>query len=346
MELGGRNGRRGPPVPVEKLEITSEEGVGSLSPRKAARGSAMLLRLPGSEWSFGGVPRLDIPAFDGQAQGSPVPAALQTPEPTKCKALDFGIPPPAPCPFQARREKANHVAMAVAEKSVEMLSWALQTSSSCDCGNSFDHSIHETVRQQDSAALDLLLTRGSKEAINMRCGHRTPLYMAIESAQSGNRMVSQLLEHGACVSLAGPDGNTPLHAAAFNSSLATVELLLRQRADPNVQNFEGSTPLHLVCRQVFFANGWIQGSLAKSLLAWGSDPRHRDGCGLRPSDHAEQPLAVAGNRGGWLELREMLLRTERWLERKPALLIRLKGSPGNIFEQLPEFQFRAVVCWL
>lgn len=344
MDLWGRNGRRGPPVPVEKLEVTTEEG---LSPRKAARGSATLLRLPGTEWSFGGVPQLDMQASDIPVQGSPVPAALQTPEPTKCKAPDFEMPPPAPCPFQARREKADHVAMAVAEKSAEMLSWALQTSSSsCDCGNSFDHSIHEAVRQQDSAALDLLLTHGSKDTINMRCGHRTPLHMAIESGQGGNRMVSQLLEHGACFSLAGPDGNTPLHVAAFNSSLATVEVLLWQRADPNVQNFEGSTPLHLVCRQVFFADGWIQGSLATALLAWGSDPRHRDGCGLRPSDHAEQLLAGTSNRGGWLELREMLLRTERWLERKPALLIRLKGSPGNIFEQLPEFQFRAVVCWL
>uniref|UniRef100_A0ABD2XNG9 Uncharacterized protein n=1 Tax=Trichogramma kaykai TaxID=54128 RepID=A0ABD2XNG9_9HYME len=44
-------------------------------------------------------------------------------------------------------------------------------------------------------------------------------------------------------------GNTPLHYALDCNLRATVELLLRKGADPNLANEEGLTPLHIICKR-------------------------------------------------------------------------------------------------
>ncbi|KAL7296040.1 hypothetical protein TKK_0010595 [Trichogramma kaykai] len=44
------------------------------------------------------------------------------------------------------------------------------------------------------------------------------------------------------------NGDTPLHFAMQNSNRKMIEFLLRNGADPNMVNEEGSTPLHITCR--------------------------------------------------------------------------------------------------
>ena len=62
--------------------------------------------------------------------------------------------------------------------------------------------------------------------------------------------------------------NTPLHAAASNGHVNTVELLLEHEADATAQNNRGETPLHVAAR-------WGYSELVRRLLASGADVNAR-----------------------------------------------------------------------
>lgn len=69
----------------------------------------------------------------------------------------------------------------------------------------------------------------------------TPLAVAAAHGQAGS--VRLLLEQGADVNAASPDGNTALHAAAFFGRTEVVRALLDHGAQTRARNEEGKTPL-------------------------------------------------------------------------------------------------------
>jgi ankyrin repeat protein len=63
------------------------------------------------------------------------------------------------------------------------------------------------------------------------------------AAQGSTEVIDVLVEAGADVDLACPDGTTPLHAAVLAGRLAPVQQLLRYGSDPDKGRLDGTSPL-------------------------------------------------------------------------------------------------------
>lgn len=320
-------------TPMRKLSATT-----SPSPWRGGRGMASGL----DPFAFG-----SMPAFPSLPYAEP---ETKTPE-TKCKP-GFFTPPPAPSLERQQREMEDDVQTALKWNSVPMLSLSLlRGGRTCRCR--FDHSLHEAVNQPHLAALEFLLRRGVKESINEPCGGQPPLVRAVRMARNkgdvGFEMARLLLEHGAQPNMVG---TSPLHEAAACACPASVSLLCSYGADLNAQDGSGRTPLHMVCKRTLFTQYTLQDEVVKILLAHGADPTLRDHSGFRASAEAADAGSICSFDGcpARTELRERLLRAERWWTRRPALLARYgttpPSGPPNIICRLPTGIFQAVVCFL
>jgi len=95
------------------------------------------------------------------------------------------------------------------------------------------------------------------------------------------RIAALLLEYKANPNAQQSDGNTPLHLACFKGDLVLVELLLRYGADVNIQNnVAGRTPLHVA------ADGYHD-SIVELLLKHKANINVQDHFGKTPADYAE-----------------------------------------------------------
>jgi len=225
-----------------------------------------------------------------------------------------------------------------------LLTWTLVRNRSCCCG--IDHSLHEAVSRQHPAALEFLLTHGTKEALNRPCGGQRPLDRAIRmthvEGDVGHKMARLLLEHGAEPNAAG---DSPLHDAAASSCAPAARLLLDHRADPNAENGCGLTPLHVACRRLLFSCGDMQEEVVQVLLAHGANPCIRDQRGLLASDYARATGAIPtmNIHAPSSNLVACLERAERWAARRTALLARTRGDREHVLCRLPLDVFQAVV---
>lgn len=88
--------------------------------------------------------------------------------------------------------------------------------------------LHAAVMRGNTAAVELLLSRGAEVNSRNRSGH-TPLYDCV--ADNGNGAIAlMLLEHGADVSLPDNNGKTPLQIAVQKQHLEMVTLLQQHGA--------------------------------------------------------------------------------------------------------------------
>ena len=93
--------------------------------------------------------------------------------------------------------------------------------------------------------------------------HQTRLTEALKSGD--RKAVQSLLKQGANVNTADPDGTTPLQWAVRSDNIDTVEMLLRAGANPRAANRYGITPLSLAA-----GNG--NPAILERLLKAGADP--------------------------------------------------------------------------
>ena len=136
--------------------------------------------------------------------------------------------------------------------------------------------------RKDYKALKRSLT---KETINLREERtgRTLLMLAV-GIEDGLQMLRFLIDNGADVNLAAHKGqHTALHFAAFDLHKDAVQILLEAGADPNAQDVNGWTPMHIVVYEPD-----PRKLLVLDLVSHGADPNRKDGRNVSPSEEAKR----------------------------------------------------------
>ncbi|XP_053677249.1 serine/threonine-protein phosphatase 6 regulatory ankyrin repeat subunit B isoform X5 [Anopheles nili] len=112
-----------------------------------------------------------------------------------------------------------------------------------------DHytALHIAVQSAKPAVVETLLGFGAE--VHVRGGRlrETPLHIAAR-VRDGDRCALMLLKSGAGANKTTDDGQTPVHVAAKNGNVQTLDLLLEDNGDPLVKSNVGETPLHLGAR--------------------------------------------------------------------------------------------------
>jgi ankyrin repeat protein len=139
----------------------------------------------------------------------------------------------------------------------------------------------------------VLLEHGANPKVESgeRSGHETPLH-----SMSEGRYNSQ--EHGVDIHARGKYDDTPLHCAALSGRLEITQLLLNHGANPNIENEQQATPLHLVARGEYDSLEHGVGT-ARLLLERGVNP-------AAPDKDRNTPLHLASYLGR-LEIAQLLL---------------------------------------
>uniref|UniRef100_A0A0C9QZ02 Pyx_5 protein n=1 Tax=Fopius arisanus TaxID=64838 RepID=A0A0C9QZ02_9HYME len=135
--------------------------------------------------------------------------------------------------------------------------------------------IHHAADRGDPSCLSTLLDAGCAVDLPTRKGD-TALHLAAEGGCTDN--VEILIKNHADVRVKNHRGQTALHLAARSHSLECVEALLRNGScDPNVDDNDGRTPLHLALGRSVLAY-----DVTEFLIGWRADVNRADKYGYTP----------------------------------------------------------------
>jgi len=243
------------------------------------------------QWRNNGVgfQKASLPSFLRELSG-----AVSTPRATAVARGDEKTPPainrrlttpPSHKRVSVKRTQ-DEIAAALRSNCLPSLTFALLQGHSCNQ----DHVMHEAVRQQQVAALEFLLLKADPKGIDAHCSGRRPLHLAVQTCMtegdSSFQMIELLMQHGARAEPVlgdAPNLDSPLHIATKRGCTAAVKLLLAYKANPDIADAHGHTPLHIVCRQCPYACGVFHQKVVKELLAHGACPFKADLTGKQPT---------------------------------------------------------------
>ncbi|XP_076619915.1 ankyrin repeat domain 61 water witch [Colletes latitarsis] len=135
--------------------------------------------------------------------------------------------------------------------------------------------IHHVADKGDPACLTMLLDAGCHLDLMTKKGD-TALHLAAEA--SCVEIVDLLVEHGANVHLKNHRGQTALHIASRSHCLECVEILLKKGGcDPNVEDNDGRTSLHLALGRSLLAY-----EVTEFLVTWKANVNKTDKYGYTP----------------------------------------------------------------
>jgi len=213
--------------------------------------------------------------------------------------------------------------------------------------------LNAACRSKHASVVQLLLINGADPNVleesdaycyEYRCRRTLPLFIA--AADGNSELVELLLRHGANVDVTDIDGNTPLYreieyyhrrvaswkysgeVTASSNAKSVIDVLLENKADVNIVNNHGETPLYRAASngmldvvskmvQVYGGNPNKVSPLAAActqnvefvemLLKHGADPSARDYHGSYHGSRHDFPLLIAVDAGN-SELVELLLK--------------------------------------
>ena len=132
--------------------------------------------------------------------------------------------------FAAKEENYTQLHVAASYGSVKCLRYLLDSHfaqfNSLSTSNSQEPLLSENVRRMKQLLLDLTDYEGY-----------TPIHDSVEMSHA--QCTKELIRYGCSINTSASHGNTPLHYAARNDDIKTVEVLLKNGACPNVRNAVG-----------------------------------------------------------------------------------------------------------
>ena len=184
--------------------------------------------------------------------------------------LEHGFPADAPVgPDVDRGAAPLHVASKAGHDSVAAV--LIQFGARVDVANADgDTPLHLACSEGRVGAARLLLDEGSAHVDTENSDGRTALHAAAE--KGFDEIVALLLAWKADVNSRDSEQRTPLYLARSHKE---VDILLANKADPNIATCQGRTLLHEVC-------GWGQERIVRSLLLAHVDTEATDSSGQTP----------------------------------------------------------------